>query len=247
MFAIPRSSAAFGGSDAVFTMLPPDATALDYRQLQDRTGEAIATAIADAGVGHVVFLSSLGADRPSGTGPIAGLHAQEQRLRQLRGAALLILRPAYFFENFYASLGLIKQKGINGGAIAGDVLFPMIATRDIADVAASALGRCDWSGVVVRELLGARDMTFAEATRIIGRHVGRPDLAYVQFPYEEFASSLEHAGLSPDVARLYAELARAINEGKVSSVEGRRPDTSTPTTFEEFAGELARAYGAGAS
>ena len=43
----------------------------------------------------------------------------------------------------------------------------MIATRDIATVAA---GRCarDWRGTVVRELLGLRDLTFAEVTRILG-------------------------------------------------------------------------------
>jgi uncharacterized protein YbjT (DUF2867 family) len=78
----------------------------------------------------------VGADLAEGTGPIAGLHAQEERLRRLPGINVLILRPATYFENFYATLGLIKHQGINGGAVAPDLRMPMIATRDIADVAA---------------------------------------------------------------------------------------------------------------
>jgi uncharacterized protein YbjT (DUF2867 family) len=155
---------------------------------------------------------------------------------------VLILRPGFFSENFYATLGLIKHQGINGGAIAPDLPFPMIATRDIADVAAQALRRRDWTGIVVRELLGARELTFGEATRILGARIGKPDLQYVQFPYSDFTSSLVGMGISQNVAGLYAEMARAINEGKVKSLEGRQPGNTTPTRFEDFAGELARAF-----
>ena len=109
-------------------------------------------------------------------------------------------------------------------------------------MAARALKARDWTGVVVRELLGPRDVTHAEATRIIGAHIGRPDLQYVQFPYADFAASLVQMGISQNVAGLYAEMARAFNEGRVKSREGRRPENTTPTRFEDFAEVLARAY-----
>lgn len=233
---------AFRDADAAFTLLPPDVHASDYRRQQDAHGEAIVTAIRDSGLRHVVFLSSLGADLAEGTGPIAGLHAQEERLRRLSGVNVLILRPTYFFENFFDTLSLIKHQGINGGPIAPDLPFPMIATHDIADVAARALRARDWRGVVVRELLGERDLTFAEATRIIGARIGKTDLSYVQFPYADFTASLVQMGISPNVAGLYAEMGRAINEGRVKSQEGRRPENTTPTTFEAFADTLVRAY-----
>lgn len=199
-------------------------------------------AIRDSGVRYVVFLSSVGADLPEGTGPIAGLHAQEERLRKLPDVNVLILRPASFFENFYAILGLIKHQGINGGAVAPDLRIPMIATRDIADAAARALKARDWSGVVVREPLGQRDVTYAEATHIIGARIGKSDLKYVQFPYADFAAALVQMGFSQNVANLYVEMTRAFNEGKVKSLEGRRPENTTPTRFEDFAEEPARAY-----
>ena len=63
-------------------MLPYDPTTPDYHANQNRMGEAIANAIRKAGVPTVVMLSSVGADMAAGTGFIASLHAQEQRLEQ---------------------------------------------------------------------------------------------------------------------------------------------------------------------
>jgi uncharacterized protein YbjT (DUF2867 family) len=233
---------AFRGADAVFTLLPPDLHSADYRALQDRQGEAIARAVRDAGVRSVVFLSSVGADQAAGTGPIAGLHAQEARLRALPDTNVLALRPGFFFENFYASLPVIKHQGVIGDAVGPDVALPMIATRDIAAAAADALLARDFRGFVVRELLGPRDLTHAEAARLIGQAIGRPDLPYVQLPYQDMVGALVGAGLSPDVSAQYVEMSRAFNEGRVRSLEGRKPSNTTSTRFEDFAADLARAY-----
>ena len=233
---------AFRGADAVYTLLPTDRRSPDYRAEQDREGEAIAKAIRDSGVRYVVALSSIGADLSEGTGLIAGLHAQEERLKRLKGVNVLLLRPVSFFENFYETLGLIKHEGINGDSVAPDLSVPMVATRDIADVAAKALKARDWKGIVVRELLGPRDLSYSEATRILGQRIGKPDLRYVQFSYADEAKALVQAGLSESFASLYVEMTRAFNEGKVKSGKGRTPENTTPTQFEDFAGELARAY-----
>jgi uncharacterized protein YbjT (DUF2867 family) len=233
---------AFRGADGLFALIPPDVRSADYRALQDAVGEAIVKAIRESGVRRVVFLSSVGGDRPDGTGPIAGLHAQEKRLEKLQGVDVLILRPGYFFENFEESLGLIRHQGINGGALAPDVPIPMIATRDIADAAVKGLRERRFRGINVRELLGPRDLTQAEATRILGARIGKPDLQYVQFPYADFVKALVQAGLSENVANLYSEMSRALNEGTVKSLEGRNRENTTATRFEDFVAELEKAY-----
>jgi uncharacterized protein YbjT (DUF2867 family) len=233
---------AFKGADAVYTLLPPNPASTDFRAEQDRVGEAIATVLRDVGVRHVVFLSSLGAELAGGTGPIAGLHAQEQRLRQLPGTNVLILRPGFFFDNHLGNIGLIKHQGINGGAIGPDVPMVMTSTRDIAAAAADALARRDFKGVVVRELLGKRDRTMREATAILGAAIGKPGLNYVQFSYDDFAAALQGAGFSANMAGLYAEMARAFNEGKIHSMRGRTLDNTTPTALEDFAPVFAAAY-----
>lgn len=234
---------AFRGADAVYTLLPYDPYAPGYHSSQDRLGEAIASAVRGAGVPYVVALSSVGADEPSGTGFVASLHAQEQRLRTLEDANVLILRPGSFFENFYAALELIEHEGINGDSVSPDLRMPMIATRDIAGVAAHALVARDWEGVVVRELLGERDLSYAEATMIIGAEIGKPDLEYVQFPYADMAGSLTKKGFAEDFAGLHVELTRALNEGRVTAREARKPENTTPTRFEDYAAELSQALG----
>lgn len=234
---------AFTGSDAVYTLIPPDYVVADYRAYQTRAGEAMAAAIRKSGVRHVVFLSSIGAQHDAGTGPIAGLHEHEVRLAALPGLNVLFLRAAYFYENHFSTLGLIKQQGINGSAMRGDVPIPMIASRDIGEVAANALLKLDFTGPTTRWTLGAADLTMDQATQIIGDAIEHPGLRYVQFPYDAALEAMLAMGLSKSIASLYVEMSRGINEGLVVSTEKRGPGNTTPTRFEDFArSALAPAY-----
>ncbi len=238
-------AAALAGAEAVFAMVPPHPTAPDLRAFQRSVGEAEAAAIATAGVRRVVALSSIGAQHDGGTGPIAGLHDLEQTLRAVPGVEVTALRAAYFMENFLHNLGLIRSAGINGSAVAPDVAVPTVATRDLADVAAALLA-ADAGGGAIRYALGSRDLTFAEATRILGAAIGKADLPYVQFSYEDTLQALLAAGLSPSVAAAYVEMQRAINDGLLRPTEPRSAESTTPTTLEEWSQTFAAAYAGGA-
>ena len=233
---------AFRGSQAVFVVMPHDVRAEDYHAAQDVLGEAIAKALANAGVRHVVFMSSIGADRAEGTGVVASLHRQERRLQRLSHTNVLMLRAGAFYENFYESLPIIKVHGIVSDAVAPDVWVPMIATRDLAEIAAKALLERDWTGVQTRELTGPSDLTYTAITRLIGERIGRPDLPYVQAGYEEVAAALVQAGFTPSVANEYVGLSRGINEARVVAREPHSARHLGPTSFEIFAEELALAY-----
>lgn len=234
---------AFRGARAVFTMVPPNLTAPDFRLYQRRIVDGLVAGIERAGVGRAVNLSSIGAHLPSGTGPIAGLHEAEQRLDAVDGLEVVHLRPAFFMENLLTGIDTIKRAGINGGMVAPDVSLPMIATKDVAAAAAESLpGAAAAPGSSVKHLLGPRNYTMVEATRILGEAIGRPELPYVQFPYEQARQSLVEAGLSESVADSYVEMSKAMNDGTIWSAVARTPETSTPTTLEEFAPVFARAF-----
>jgi uncharacterized protein YbjT (DUF2867 family) len=235
---------AFAGSEAVFTMIPPDYTAKDFRQYQNEIGERIATAIERSNVSHVVNLSSHGAHLPERTGPIMGLRDQEQRLNQLETVHVLHLRPTFFMENILMSIDMIKNMGINGGHIRGDLPFAMIATQDIARVAAQHLLERDFSGKTAKVLLGPRDISMDEITRIIGAKIGKPDLPYKYFSREETIDGMVQAGLSQDIAEQLTELDAAINDRLFASGEPRTEENRTSTDFEEFADVFARVYNA---
>jgi len=69
-------TSALSGADAVYAMVPPDYGQPDPRAYYHRFGETIEKAARQSGVRRIVFLSSVGAELPSGTGPIAGLHVR---------------------------------------------------------------------------------------------------------------------------------------------------------------------------
>ncbi|MFI7623239.1 NAD(P)H-binding protein [Micromonospora echinofusca] len=232
-------ASAFAGADAVYTLTAFDPTLPDYHADQDLRGEAIVSAIRKSGVRHVVALSSIGAELAGGNGFIASLHRQEQRLRTLDGVDVLLLRPGAFFEGFHSALETIRQEGVVADSVAPDAKVPMIATADVAVAAAGALRERNWSGVVVRELIGPRDLTYPEVATAIGAAIGRPDLRYVQLPDEEMAAILtETAGFSPDFAALLVEFNQALSAGRLHPIEGRNEGNTTPTRFEEFAATL---------
>jgi uncharacterized protein YbjT (DUF2867 family) len=232
----------FSGVDAVYALIPPNYIADDFRSFQGKIGAAIVEAIKNAGVRYVVNLSSLGADLPEGTGVVAGLYDQEQRLNQLEGVNVLHLRPAYFMENLLGSIGIIKQMGANGSPLRGDISFPIIATSDVGKVAAERLLKLDFSGKQVFELLGAQDYTMTEVTSILGQAIGKPELRYMQFSYEAAEQGMISMGLSANAAHLLVELNQAINEGKAISGTARTMEGTTETTLEQFAPIFAYIY-----
>jgi uncharacterized protein YbjT (DUF2867 family) len=229
---------AFRGVDGVFAMIPPSYGSPDQRGYQRQVGDRIASAVEKAGALRVVSLSSLGAELPEGTGPIAGLYDFEQRLNRVRGARVLHLRPGYFFENHLNGIGVVKSAGIFGAPIQGDVSFAMTATRDIGAAAADALMAESVPERGVRELLGPRAYTMREAAAILGRAIGRPDLPYVEFPYEDARQAILGMGFSPDAAGKFIELYDALNKGRVKPQQGWNAETTTPTTLDEFAKEV---------
>jgi uncharacterized protein YbjT (DUF2867 family) len=235
---------AFNGATAVFAMIPPDYTAQDFRAYQTEIGENLATGIWKSGVKYVVNLSSQGADLPEGTGPILGLRDQEERLNWLEGVNVLNLRPTYFMENLLMNIPIINEKGIAGSAVNGDRKFAMIATRDIAAHVAERLVKGDFAGKTVQDLLGQRDLSLNEATAVIGRKIGKPDLKYVQFSYEEAVKGLTGMGLSADVSRLFIEMSKALNDGLFAVNRPRTPENTTPTSIEEFAETFAQLFAA---
>lgn len=233
---------AYQGADAVFAMTPPNYVSTDFRAFQNELAKSHVAAVKNAGVKNVVALSSIGAHLPEGAGVVQGLHDFEKHLSELKNVNVLVLRPAYFMENIFDQIDLIKQMGICGSPIAPDVSQPMVATKDIADVAAKHLSNLDFKEHTIEYILGERNLSFPEVTRELGKALGKEDLQYVQFPYEDAYKSMVEMGLSENVAGLLIELTKAINNGNLFSHYQRTPNNTTETSIEEFADTFASAF-----
>jgi len=228
---------AFTGAEGVYAMIPPSMDSQDFRGDQRRASDAIAGALEQAGVKHAVVLSSVGADKPSGTGPVAGLHEFEERLNRIAGLNVVHLRAGYFMENTLGQVGAIGAMGKTAGPLRGDLKLPMIATKDIGNKAAEWLLTLDFKGKQTRELLGQRDLSMDEATAIIGKAIENPDLEYVQLPDAMMQPIFVQMGMSANVASLILEMAEALNSGHMRALEQRSARNTTTTSFETFVRE----------
>jgi uncharacterized protein YbjT (DUF2867 family) len=233
---------AFAGAHAAFTMLPTPMVDHDLRGWQNRASEAIAYGLAEARVPFVVNLSSIGAEAPYGTGPIAGLHDHEERLDRLDGVAMVHLRPAFFMENHLHAVAAIRAQGLYSGTLLGTLPMPMIATADIAQEAARLLAGLEFGDKSTRELLGARDYTMSEAAAILGAAIGKPDLPYHQATDEQAREAMAAHGMPSHMIDMMLEMNRAFNSGKVGAAEPRLPENTTGTTLEDWAAHFAAAY-----
>jgi|SRR5579862_255800 len=228
----------FEGAEGVFVMIPPSETSQDYRKEQDGITDSVTGALEKAGVKHAISLSSFGADKPQGTGPVVGLHHLERKLNAISGLNVLHLRAGYFMENTLAQIGIIKALGATAGPLRADLKLPMIATKDIGEYAAQALIGLRFSGQQTHELLGQRDITMTEAASVIGTEIGRPGLAYKQLPNDLVRKALTDTGMSQNVANLILEMAEALNSGHMAALDKRSRDNTTPTSFETFVKEV---------
>jgi uncharacterized protein YbjT (DUF2867 family) len=232
MLDIAFLTKAFSEADALFLMLPPDKDTLDFGALQDEIGRMQIEAIKNSGIKNIVFLSSQGAHDIFHTGTVKGLGRQEIRLNELAPEVnVLSLRPEAFMENNIESLKLFNTIA---SPLRPEISTGLIATDDIAVFAAEKLEKLDFKGKTHQDLLGNREYTQTEAAQIIGKAIGRPELEYVQYSYEDYKNKLLSVSISESRADMITERYKAINEGYFNN-SIRDKIATTPTSLEYFA------------
>jgi uncharacterized protein YbjT (DUF2867 family) len=229
---------ALSGVDGAYLLLPPDAASTDFIARGRETGDTYTRAIRTSGVKHVVMLSSIGAQHDSGTGPIRALHEVEERLKAT-GAAVTLLRPAYFVENWGASLGPAAEQGVLPSFIPASLRFPQIATRDIGVAAAEALEQPPSAGVRVLELAGPEESTPIDIASAVGSILGK-DVQVAEGPLDAVVPTFTSFGISEHMAGLYREMYEGVISGRVAWDGAGERTRGTTTPREVLAGMLGR-------
>jgi uncharacterized protein YbjT (DUF2867 family) len=234
----------FTGATAVYVMVPPNFMATDYRGFQNSIIESFATAIEAVGIKYAVTLSSVGAHLSQKAGVVQGLYDMEQRFNKIKGLNVLHLRPTYFMENLFGQIGTIKQMGIIGSPIKSDLSFPLVATRDIAEVAAKRLLALDFKGSGnVQYILGPKNLSYAEIAKILGKAINKPELKYMEFPFADARKAMISGwGISENAANAMSEFMDSMNKGLVFSDSKRTAQNTTSTSLEDFSKIFASVY-----
>jgi len=211
-------SRALAGVAGAYLLVPPNLGAPRFRAYQEATGAALAAAAEQSRVPHVVFLSSVGAQHPSGTGPIAALHGVEKRLSALAATRCSFLRAAYFMENLAGSLGMLDQ-GILPSFTPASFAFDMIATVDIGRLAAQLLLEGTDKNQVVE--LGGPARSMRDAAEILSTITGKPVRVH-EAPLDAMVPTLTGFGLSEELAQMYREMTDGLLRGLVAFEGGHR-------------------------
>ncbi len=234
---------AFENAKAVFCLLPPNPHSNNFRSEQKKISTNYANAAKANNVKYAVLLSSIGAHLRHGAGIVDGLGDMEESFLALRDVNVLNLRPTYFMENILGQVGIIRQMGIAGSPVKGDLAIPMVAIKDIVAVASKRLSDLNFTGNTVEYILGPRDLSYNEIAKIIGNAIGKPDLKYVQFPYADAIRGMVESGFcSENVATSMTDMAEGLNNGLMGSEVKRTPENTTPTSIEDFAKTFAYVY-----
>jgi uncharacterized protein YbjT (DUF2867 family) len=228
---------ALTGAKAAYILLPPPAWG-QGGLAADRAAKtkAIAGAVQAAKPGHVVLLSSVGANHAAGTGPIKDVRALEHALAAT-GVAATFLRAAYFMDNWASMLkGAIDGGALYYGATDG-LAFAQVATEDIGKTAAKLLVEAAPAGTRVVELAGPKDYTLADAAAAIAKASGKPVKA-VTVPIPAVVQSLVGIGASQEFADGMGELTDGLNKGLL--VFEHAPIRGTVSLDDKISSLLAR-------
>ena len=203
---------AFEGANGLYLLVPPNYGAslwlADQRARMDRAAEAVKS----TGIGHVVFLSSVGGHIAEGTGPIRAARSGEQKLGEV-AKNLTILRPCYFMENWAPGIGIAKSQGILPTFIAPRVKVPMIATRDIGRVGAEQL-MAGGTGKQIVELAGPEEYTPDEVAAALGQILGKAVSAQ-HAPLSAVVPTFKSFGFSDEAAKLFEEMYASFSTGAI--------------------------------
>ncbi len=215
---------ALRGASSLYFLTTPPWDAADPVAVAVARGERVVRAAKAAGIGHVVLLSSVGAQHAEGTGPIKSLHAAEEALKA-SGLPSTFLRASFFAQNWEQVAVPAVSEGVLPTFLNAGVALPMVDVRDIGRVAAELLAAGP-EGVRVVELAGPADPTPEQVAATFTEAAGRP-VKLAAYPAEAAEAALIQQGLPAPIAAMYAEMYRGIASGLValegSPIRGRVP------------------------
>jgi (4-alkanoyl-5-oxo-2,5-dihydrofuran-3-yl)methyl phosphate reductase len=202
---------------------------------RDQAAAAIARA---EGVRRIVKLSSLDVEQGLAIG---AWHEKGEAAIRASGVTFTFVRPSGFMSNLLAWAHSIQNEGIVRSS-AGYGGRPFIHSEDIAAVSVEALLDHAYAGRIL-SITGPESLTFANATQIIGRAIGKA-LVYQTISDEEAGERYSKVSGSPEETEAHVALWRAIREGRLASTTSDAEGTlgRKPISLQQWALENAHHF-----
>jgi uncharacterized protein YbjT (DUF2867 family) len=230
---------AFQDADSVFWVVPPDPRAPSVEAAYVDFARPAVKALRQQGVKRVVGVSALGRGTPWATH--AGLATASFAMDDLiasSGVSYRALTMPSFMDNLLRQVDSITKDGVFSLPIDGDRKLPSAATSDVARVAARLLLDHSWTGVASVPVLGPEDLSYNDMARVLSEVLGRP-VRFEQISNDAFKARLMGRGMSDAMAQGNVDMWIAKGNG-IDNAVIRTPESSTPTTFRDWASLVLR-------
>lgn len=228
-------SRALRSADALFWLIPPPFRQTDFHAHMRQFTQPACEAIIAQGVKRVVAVSSLG----RGLARCALLlpaFAMDDMMAGTGARYRALLCPG-FMDNVLRQIQPIREQGVFFGPNSPDAKTALVATRDIASMAAALLLDTSWRGQAGRAMLGPEDLSSNDRARIMSEALGKP-IRFQQIPPQDYKSQLVQNGASEEMAQALVDLSAEIYERGIYSAEPRTPENTTPTTFRAWCSQV---------
>lgn len=206
---VSAMQAIFRTGRRAFLLNPPADVSADTDVEERRTAAAIAAAVTDSGLEKLVVESVYGA-RPGGScGDLTILFELEQAL-QGKPIPVAINRAAYYFTNWDAQAGAVRERGILQSFFPADFALPMVSPQDLGAAAARRLIEpAALAGIHYVE--GPRHYSAQDVADAFATALGRPVKVEV-VPRARWEETYRSLGFSEAAAASYARMTAATLE-----------------------------------
>lgn len=232
----PRTvTRAFTGADALFWLLPTNPHAVSVHEAFVGFTRPAAQAIRDTGINRVVTVSTLGRDTPYAdrAGHVTASLAMDDLIAST-GVAYRALTMPSFMENLLRQARPLKEQATFFDVLSPGRERPIVATRDVATVAARLLLDTTWAGQEEVPLLGPEDLSNNGLAAIMSVVLAAP-VRCRQIPGQAFKDQLTGRGFSDAMAQGMLDMTVAKDNGLDNDVTRTPQHTiDTPTTFRQW-------------
>ncbi|WP_405008949.1 NAD(P)H-binding protein [Kitasatospora sp. NBC_01539] len=221
---------AFKGADSVLWLVPPNPRADEIHDHYLGFTRAACDAFKAQGVERVVGITSLGRAYGKHAGLLSPAFAMDDMIESA-GVNYRALAMPFFMENLFGQVGAIEAQGMFFLANSADRPLAIVATRDIAAVAADLLSDGSWTGQATVPVVG--DVLSPEAmAQVLSEVLERP-VRFRQVGAQAYKATMAQYGLSDAWAQGLVDMAAAQNDG-IYDAEQSALESPAPTDFRRW-------------
>lgn len=207
----------------LFLLNPPADPSTDTDAEERKTLASILAALDGSGLERVVAESTYGAQPADRSGDLGILYEMEQALAA-QPIPASIIRAAYYMSNWDASLETARQEGVVHTLYPADFELPMVAPRDIGQVAARLM--TEPASTRLHYVEGPEAYASADVAAAFAAALRRPVEAVVT-PQDQWTQAFKAMGFSDRAAESYAGMtAITLKRGYSPPDAPERGDTS---------------------